>query len=418
MRKFILLIVVVSLPVAYAVGQESEFNGNPDTSFEVARNLAFNSKRQEAQDTLRLILTKYPDYHDVRSFLGSTYSWDGEYKKAAQEFNYILDKSPERLDTWEAAINNELYRDAPYNAIKMTEKALGYFPDNESLLYLLASAKDATNNKEEALLIIEKILESNPNNEKAIAYKQTLLNNLRYNMLGLKTSVDLYSEVFDPMQYYMLRYIRQTKYGSIQAKFNFSQRFGSTGSQFEVDMYPSISQGFYAYLNFGVSDSYLYPKLRYGAELYKSLPKGFEVSLGFRSLQYSETTNIYSGSLGWYTGNSYFLFRSYVTPGDPGASMSGSLTYRKYGKNMFNYFSVEAGMGFSPDIYRLDFEGVENVIVNLQSQKLNFGYFFSSKNNRNYWGLQAGVSHQEISFDPGSYLWIYSFSVSWDFNFK
>jgi len=418
MRKFILLTVVVLLPVAYAVGQESEFNGNPDTSFEVARNLAFNSKRQEAQDTLRLILTKYPDYHDVRSFLGSTYSWDGEYKKAAQEFNYILDKSPERLDTWEAAINNELYRDAPYNAIKMTEKALGYFPDNESLLYLLASAKDATNNKEEALLIIEKILESNPNNEKAIAYKQTLLNNLRYNMLGLKTSVDLYSEVFDPMQYYMLRYIRQTKYGSIQAKFNFSQRFGSTGSQFEVDMYPSISQGFYAYLNFGVSDSYLYPKLRYGAELYKSLPKGFEVSLGFRSLQYSETTNIYSGSLGWYTGNSYFLFRSYVTPGDPGASMSGSLTYRKYGKNMFNYFSVEAGMGFSPDIYRLDFEGVENVIVNLQSQKLNFGYFFSSKNDRNYWGLQAGVSHQEISFDPGSYLWIYSFSVSWDFNFK
>src|SRR5690606_21581323 len=94
MRKFILLTVVVLLPVAYTMGQESEFNGNPDTSFEVARNLAFNSKRQEAQDTLRLILTKYPDYHDVRSFLGSTYSWDGEYKKAAQEFNYILDKSP------------------------------------------------------------------------------------------------------------------------------------------------------------------------------------------------------------------------------------------------------------------------------------------------------------------------------------
>lgn len=416
MRKYILILLVFLS--AYAIGQETKFKGDPDVSFEVARNLAFNSKRLEAQDTLRFILTKYPDYHDVRSFLGTTYSWDGEYKKAAQEFDYVLDKSPERLDTWEAAINNELYRGAPYNAVKMIEKALGYFPENESLLYLQASAQNATNNKEQALIIIDKILVKNPTNEKAIAFKQSLLNDLRYNMIGLKTSVDLYSEVFDPMQYYMLRYIRQTKYGSIQGKFNFSQRFGSTGSQFEVDMYPSISQGFYAYLNFGVSDSYLYPKLRYGAELYKSLPKGFEVSLGFRSLKYSETTNIYSGSLGWYTGNSYFLFRSYVTPGDPGASMSGSLTYRKYGQDMFNYFSVEAGMGFSPDIYRLDFEGVENVIVNLQSQKLNFGYFFSSKNNRNYWGLQAGVSHQEISFDPGSYLWIYSFSVSWDFNFK
>ncbi|WP_100613406.1 YaiO family outer membrane beta-barrel protein [Confluentibacter citreus] len=416
MRKHVLIIVV--LLSAYAFGQETEFKGDPDASFEVARKLAFDSKRQEAQDTLRFILTKYPDYHDVRSFLGTTYSWDGEYKKAAQEFDYVLDKSPERLDTWEAAINNELYRTAPYNAIKMVEKALGYFPENETLLYLQASAQSATNNKEQALIIIDKILVKNPTNEKAIEFKQSLLNDLRHNIIGLITAVDLYSEVFDPMQYYSLRYIRRTKYGSIHARFNYSERFGSTGSQVEVDMYPTISQGFYAYLNVGVSDSYLYPKLRYGAELYKSLLKGFEVSLGFRSLKYSETTNIYSGSLGWYTGNSYFLFRSYVTPGDPGASMSGSLTYRKYGKDMFNYFSVEAGMGFSPDIYRLDFEGVENVIVNLQSQKLNFGYFFSSKNDRNYWGLQAGVSHQEISFDPGSYLWIYSLSVSWDFNFK
>lgn len=415
-KKYIL--ILFTFISVYVSGQETQFNGDSDKAFEIARNLAFNSNRKAAQDTLRLILTKYPDYHDIRSFLGSTYSWDGQYKKAAQEFEYILNKSPERLDTWEAAIKNELYREAPFNAIKMSEKALGVFPKNETILYLQATAYDAADNKEQALFVLEQLVVDNPENEKAIAYKQTLLNSLRYNIIGLKTSVDLYSEVFDPMQYYMLRYIRQTKYGSVQAKFNFSQRFGSTGSQFEVDMYPSISKGFYAYLNVGVSDSYLYPKLRFGAEFYKSLPLGLEASLGFRSLKYSQITNIYTGSLGWYTGNSYFLFRSYVTPGDPGASMSGSLTYRKYGKDMFNYFSVEAGMGFSPDIYRLDFEGVENVIVNLQSQKLNFGYFFSSENNRNYWGFQAGVSHQELSFNPGSYLWIYSFSVSWDFNFK
>ena len=32
------------------------------------------------------ILTKYPDYHDIRSFLASTYSWDSEYKDARKEF--------------------------------------------------------------------------------------------------------------------------------------------------------------------------------------------------------------------------------------------------------------------------------------------------------------------------------------------
>lgn len=65
--------------------------------------MAFNKKRKQAQDSLLLILTKYPNYHDIRSFLGSTYSWDGAYDKARKEFSYILKQSPKRLDTWEAA---------------------------------------------------------------------------------------------------------------------------------------------------------------------------------------------------------------------------------------------------------------------------------------------------------------------------
>jgi YaiO family outer membrane protein len=108
----------------------------------------------------------------------------------------------------------------------------------------------------------------------------------------------------------------------------------------------------------------------------------------------------------------------YVTPGEPKASKSGTLSYRKYRQDANNYFSVEVGMGFSPEIYRFDFEGNENSIVNLESQKMNLGYYFSSKNKKNFWGFQAGVSHQEISFNPGSYFWIYSLSLSWDFNFK
>lgn len=144
----------------------------------------------------------------------------------------------------------------------------------------------------------------------------------------------------------------------------------------------------------------------------------FEASLGFRALKYTTTTNIYTGSVGWYTGNSYWSFRAYVTPGDPGASKSGTISYRKYRRDASNYLSMDAGMGFSPDTYKFYYEGIEETIINLSSQKLNLGYYFSSKNNKNLWGVQAGVSHQEISFNPGSYFWIYSFSLSWDMKFR
>lgn len=413
-----LLLIILFFVTVFSFGQEKVFNGNPDTAFEVARKLAFNKKRAQAQDSLILILTKYPDYHDIRSFLGSTYTWDGDYKKARKAFSYILAKSPKRLDTWEAAIKNELWSNATTDALLMANESLKHFPNNPDLLYLKASAEDKLNKPEEALKTLEMSLLTNEDHEKTKAYQTSLTNKLSLNTIGLKAAVDLYSEVFDPMQYYLIKYARATKYGSIHAKVNINRRFQSNGVQFEVDMYPRISNGLYAYLNFGVANSFLFPDIRYGAELYKSLPKGLEASLGFRALKFSSTTNIYTGSVGWYTKNNYWSFRGYVTPGEPKASMSGTLSFRKYRSDANNYFSISGGAGFSPEENRFNFGGNENTIINLQSQKLNFGYYFSSKNKSNLWGAQAGISHQEISFNPGSYFWIYSFSLSWDLLFK
>lgn len=411
------LMALLFFVCALSFGQQV-FNGDPDRSFEIARELAFNKQRKQAQDTLLLILTKYPDYHDIRSFLASTYSWDESYKKAKGEFEYVLKHSPKRLDTWEAAIKNELWSEAPFSALKMSNKALAHFPGNPDILYLKASAEEASNNKEEALLTIESILRSHPNHEKSKTYKSSLIDDLSNNAIGVTASVDVYSQSFDPMQYYLVKYVRQTKLGSIHSKINLSHRFASTGAQFEIDMYPRIAKGLYAYVNGGFSNSFLYPDFRYGAELYKSLPKSLEASLGFRALKYSSTTTIYTGSIGWYYGNSYWSFRSYLTPGKHGSSMSGTLNYRKYRSNADNYFSIDVGMGFSPDIYRFYFEGNEGSIINLDSQKLNLGYYFTSNENKNSWGVKTGVSHQEISFDPGSYFWIYSISLSWNMKFK
>ncbi|MCF7567017.1 YaiO family outer membrane beta-barrel protein [Sabulilitoribacter arenilitoris] len=416
MNKYICIILFLYGFTAFT--QQPIFKGDPDKAFETARELAFNKQRKEAQDTLRLILTKYPNYHDIRSFLASTYSWDGDYKSAKKEFVYVLKQNPKRLDTWEAAIKNELYSEAPKSALNMANSALSHFPNNPEILYLKASAEDQLNHKEDALKTIENLLKEHPDHNKAKTYKLGLIESISFNTIGLKSSVDLYSEVFDPMQYYLVNYARQTKYGSIHLKANLSNRFASTGAQFEVDLYPRLAKGLYGYANFGVSNSFLYPEIRYGAELHKSFPKSIEGSLGFRALKYQNTTTIYTGSIGWYTGNDYWSFRAYVTPGNPKASKSGTLSYRKYRNNANNYLNIEVGIGFSPEINRFIFEGNnENTIINLKSQKLNLGYFFSSKNNMHIWGIQTGVSHQEISFDPGNYFLVYSFGLSWDLKF-
>lgn len=402
-----------------AFAQERVFTGDPDRAFEVARNLAFNENRKQAQDTLLLILTKYPDYHDIRSFLGSTYSWDGAYKKARKEFSYVLKKNPKRKDTWIAAINNELWGDTPFSALKLANDALEYFPDDEDILYLKASAEENSKSPEEALRTIESVLELNPDNQKAKDYKKNLTLTLSYNTIGIKSSVDLYSKnERDPMQYHTLNYGRQTKYGSITGKINFNRRFQKNGVQFEVDMYPKITKGMYAYVSIGVSNDDLFPSTRYGAELYKSLPKSFEISLGFRGLKYTKTTTIYTGSVGWYIGNSYWLFRTYVTPGDTGSSKSGTLNYRKYRSDRDNYFSISAGIGFSPEIDPFPLNENEEAIFDLKSQKFNIGYYFTSSNKQNAWGTKFSLTHEEKSYSLGDYYLFYSLGISYSIKFK
>lgn len=416
---FKLISIVLILINSSVFSQQKSFNGDPDVAFETARKLAFNGQRKQAQDTLLLLLKKYPDYHDIRSFLASTYSWDGNYEGARKEFKYILQKDSNRQTTWVGAINNELWSEAPFSALKMVNEALTYFPNDEELLLLKAKAESNSKNPKEALVTLDKLINSNPNYQKAFDYKEGLIQELRFNSIGVSYNIDLYSEVFDPMQYYTLDYSRQTNYGSIIAKVNFNRRFQDNGLQFEIDMYPRIIKGLYAYLNVGFSNSYLFPKFRFGAELYKSLPHSFEASIGIRTLKYSSTTNIFTGSVGWYTGNSYFSFRPYITPSDSGSSISGGLTYRLYRSDADNYFGVSGSMGYSPDEYEQNNQGsIVNEKISFESQKIKLGYYFTSKNNKNAWGTQVGITHQEITFDEGNFFWIYSLGLSWNLKFK
>ena len=140
--------------------------------------------------------------------------------------------------------------------------------------------------------------------------------------------------------------------------------------------------------------------------------------MGFRTLKYSTTTNIYTGSIGWYIGNSYLSFRPYFTPGETGISKSGTLTYRKYRSDADNYLGVAVSVGFSPEINQFNINENAAKFVDLESQRINLGYYFTSANKQNAWGAQFAVSHQEIIFDQGNFFWIYSLAVSWDLKFK
>lgn len=418
-KRIIVLTVVFVFFNQLTQSQEVIFKGNPDASFENARQLAFNQQRAKAQDTLRLILTKYPNYHDVRSFLASTYSWDKKYDEARKEFQYILDINPNRKETWIGAINNELWADKPRNALEEVTKALTFFQNDEDLLYLKASALEDSRRVADAYKIVESIVKQNPANQKAVEYKNKLIQKTRYNSIGFSSTINLYSEIFDPAQEYALKIGRKTSIGSIIGRININNRFDDTGLQFEIDAYPKIADGIYAYLNFGYSNTNLFPDYRHGAEVHFSLPYSMDGSLGYRALHFgNSTTKMYTGSIGLYTGNYYIMFRPYFTPNDAGTSTSGTLTLRKYSSDEDNYLGFSVGLGVSPEIDQLDLITNAFTTIDLKSQSANFSYNFTSKTLKHAFGTKIGITHREKSFSPGDYLWIYSLGVSWELRYR
>lgn len=419
MNKNLSTFVFSLLLINLIYSQDLIFQGNPDKSFANARTLAFNQERAKAQDTLRFILTKYPNYHDIRTFLASTYSWDKKYTEARTEFDYVLQKAPKRKDTWIATINNELWSDNPKNALDKTYQALTYFEKDEDLLYLKAKSLENSRREEDAILVLNELINQNPENIKAQDYKTSLIHKISYNSIGISSTLNLYSDIFDPAQEYALKLGRKTKYGSIIGRVNLSNRFNNIGAQFEIDAYPKIAKGIYAYLNFGYSNTKLFPDYRHGAELHFSLPLSMDASVGYRALHFdTSTTKMFTGSLGLYSGNYYFSFRPYFTPNDAGVSKSGTISIRKYKSDQDNYMGISFGLGYSPQINDFDPILNQDIIIDLKSQSANINYNFTSKNKKHAWGTKFGVTHREKSFSPGNYIWIYSFGLNYELKFR
>lgn len=140
-------------------------------------------------------------------------------------------------------------------------------------------------------------------------------------------------------------------FGTVILRATEADRFGTEGAQYEVDMYPKIRKGTYAYLNFGVSGSSLFPERRYGAQVWQSLGNGYEGSLGVRYLAFDDAVTVWTGSIGKYKGNYYYVLSPYVVDGDDGTSATGIFEVRRYfGDDPDDVFTFRVGYGNAPDV--------------------------------------------------------------------
>jgi YaiO family outer membrane protein len=162
-------------------------------------------------------------------------------------------------------------------------------------------------------------------------------------------SVARFDGGLDPWHLATVELLRRSGFGAILARASVANRFGETGRQYEAEAYPRLGERAYAYLNAGWSPSEIFPKRRYGAELFVAAAPGVELSAGARRLEFEvEEVTLYTASAATYLGRWYLSARPFVSPRDGELLASGTLLARRYLATEREWLALSLGGGEVP----------------------------------------------------------------------
>lgn len=297
------------------------------------------------------------------------------------------------------------------------EKAIEYCNEaleNDSLAekFVLKKARilHSSEQYEDAVFVLEDYLKKDPGNSEFIKKLKEYRLDMMKNSIRLSYTVDFFNKDFnrDPWQITAFSYSRKTKIGSVIARVNYANRFGSNGFQYEIDAYPKFTENSYVYFNYGFSQNSLFPKNRYGLEWYQNLPKAFETSLGMRLLQFSDSyVDIYTVTIGKYVGNYWISLRSFITPDSTGTSVSGFLITRRYFSDPENYLGLKAGYGVSPDENTDLINSAQRLNLKKGSVRFDFNHIFN-----HILILNVGAEWGTEEMQPGNMSGYYTLDAS------
>ncbi|MDD4491291.1 MAG: YaiO family outer membrane beta-barrel protein [Bacteroidales bacterium] len=356
-----------------------------ESLLERARKLAYNKEEKEARKICINILSRDSTYLDAAVLLAKTYSWSDKHDSAKLVLMRIIENKPGHYDAIEAMIDNESANQNFKEALKYADMGLKYYPDNES--FLLKKNLAAQNIKQLG----------------------------RVNRIAINYWADFFDEN-TPWNFASVTISRKTKhFGMLALRYNYANRFGNNGNQFEIDAYPVVSKNIYIYFNAGISNKKNFPTSRISIEPYFKLPKGFELSAGIRYMNFdvnrtfsldSNKVFIYTGTIGKYIDNYWISLRPYFTRGNKAWSSSAILTARRYFSDADSYISLNLGTGMSPDEQQYAFDpGLKYLKANKISleyqQKIVHRFIFNCGAGYAKEEIRTGVKRNRYSMSIG-----------------
>lgn len=344
-----------------------------------------------------------PDYLDFYLLTGRIYQLTNVKDSARYYYKYVIDKNPVYEDAFTYLINMDIEEKNYSDAEIIVDKAIEAHPGNKDFRHKKITIYELQGEKEKSEAYLKEMQTMYPKDSDFKLHYFIEDTRNKSDRIGVNYNFTTFDRSgYGPWHYGSLQYIRQRNWGSAIARINYSNRYAdgqsvTNGIQYEAESYLFTSKNSYSYIGAGYSNDPVFPKLRLGYSFFHNFNKGWEGDLGVRYID-TEDTNFATAVLGIgkYLGSYWLNLRSYFQFDNSTVYPAFTLTSRYYFNTRFDYLTLIAGYGTSPD-ERTTLGQIEQRL-SLDSFRIGGGYY-RLFGEHYVTGLQLSVNNQEYA--PG-----------------
>jgi len=295
-----------------------ELQKNPrdyDFNFLLARAEAYQGHWNKALEIIEFLLQLYPHNLDLLLFQARLLGWQGNYQQAQEKFREILQLEPDNLSAWLGLVDLAIWQRQTQKALHLCQKLQTRFPEESQIYFKLAQIYYHQGSLKYARQFIQKALNLNPNNKEYQQFLALTVADLRLEY-EFRYSFELIAFNDQRTPYQTHRFTLELGLPRHKGAFLFigeeTRRFERNDTSVGGELYYVLRPGTYTHVDFRLSSPAVhFPRSSYHAEIYQSIFRQGEISLGFRRYNFKHNSSlVFTGSAGIYWGR-FFSFLRY-----------------------------------------------------------------------------------------------------------
>lgn len=386
----------------------AEYPASYQNRMTVGDSLTKAGHRQQAIEFYSAMLDERPGNADVLLKRGIIYSWEKQYDRAEADLRTVIDNHPTYSDAYQALTDVYRRTDRNKKALETVNRWIHNQPERTDAYLHKARVLADIGQQKQARHAIEQAenqgaSQSDVNDVRARLYRPSTPDEFKWSV-SLKHSVTTLSRGFSNWQEPEIRVKRSLEKGSIAVGSQRIRRFDNWNTSVYVDIYYDLWENTYGNFRYLTSPQHDFlPRNDILGEVYKSLGDGWEVSAGFRRMEFNNTeTDILRGSLSKYTGNWYLSGRVSASENNRNEDgFSQKLIVRNYYRgNADDYWEISGGWGESQVITDNDptSETLDSETLGVQWQRF-WTPHWGTKLGFSYRGPEVDANRRKVSFE-------------------